>query len=41
MHSTLTALALLLASSTCARLRGYAGGTPRHSGPMLGGHRHH
>ncbi len=24
-----------------ARLRGYAGGTPRHSGPMPGGHRHH
>jgi hypothetical protein len=41
MRSTLTALALLLASPACARLRGHAGGTLRHSGPMPGGHRHH
>lgn len=41
MYSTLTALDLLLASPAWARLRGHAGGTPRYSVPMPGGHRHH
>jgi hypothetical protein len=43
LRTHLAQAALLNAEQIAAysRLRGYAGGTPQHGGPMPGGHRHH
>lgn len=43
LRTHLAQAALLNAEQITAssRLRGYAGGTPQHGGPMPGGHRHH
>ncbi|NKC31133.1 hypothetical protein [Falsiroseomonas selenitidurans] len=43
LRTHLAQAAILNAEQIAAysRLRGYAGGTPRHGGPMPGGHRHH
>lgn len=43
LRTHLAQAALLSAEQIAAysRLRGYAGGSPAHSGPMHGGHRHH